>query len=107
MGEDLQNVVGVDRLIHEPARLVIVAILSAVESADFLYLLHETGLTKGNLSSHLAKLEEAGYVAVDKTFEGKLPRTLCRLTEAGQAAFDTYRRQMKAVIHGASEKGAG
>jgi DNA-binding MarR family transcriptional regulator len=89
------NLVEVDRLIHEPARLMIAAILYAAESADFLFLQRETGLTKGNLSSHLSKLEEAGYVEIKKTFQGKIPLTVCKLTPNGRQAFETYRKQMK------------
>ncbi len=98
MDESVRNLIDVDRTIHEPARLVIVAILSAVEEADFLYLLQATQLTKGNLSSHLSKLEAAGYVNIEKTFVGKMPRTICRLTEEGSRALEAYRRQMGAVI---------
>ncbi len=79
---------------------MIVAILYAVESADFLYLFNETNLTKGNLSSHLAKLEEAGYVTIEKTFVGKVTRTICRLTPVGRDAFLTYREQMQAAFEG-------
>ena len=75
-----------DRVIHEPARLRIVALLAGVEEADFLWLLRESALTKGNLSSHVARLEEAGYVAVEKSFRGKIPLTLLRLTDAGRSA---------------------
>lgn len=88
----------VDRVIHEPARLMIVTILSAVESADFLYLQRETGLSKGNLSSHLAKLEEAGYIRIEKTFRGKIPLTLCNLTEMGGKALASYRQNMKNIM---------
>ncbi len=88
----------VDRLIHEPARLLIVAILSAVEGADFLYLLRETGLTKGNLSTHLTRLEQGGYVAIEKRFRGKIPQTLCRLTPTGRAAFIAYHRQLRHIV---------
>lgn len=88
----------VDRLIHEPARLMITTILNTVESADFLYLKKETGLTRGNLSSHLSKLEEAGYIEIEKTFKGKLPLTICRLTDAGRAAYSAYRTQMAAIF---------
>jgi DNA-binding transcriptional ArsR family regulator len=84
-----------DRVIHEPGRLAVVALLSAVAEADFLYLLNETGLTKGNLSSHLAKLESAGYVELEKTYRGKLPLTICRLTAAGRHAFERYRQALK------------
>jgi DNA-binding MarR family transcriptional regulator len=95
---DLQDIANVDRLIHEPARLVIVAILDSVESADFLYLQRETNLSKGNLSSHLAKLEEAGYIQIEKTYRGKIPLTLCRLTVTGQEAFVDYRRQFRRFL---------
>lgn len=86
-----------DRLIHEPARLIVMALLFAAEEADFLYLLRESALTKGNLSSHLAKLEDAGYVSIQKGFVGKVSRTLCRLTPRGRRAFTTYRHRLKAL----------
>jgi DNA-binding MarR family transcriptional regulator len=95
MSNDLRAVTTLDRLIHEPARLLIVTILSSVASADFLYLQRETGLTKGNLSAHLSKLEEAGYIQIEKTFKGKFPLTICRLTSAGQKALKTYRQQLQ------------
>lgn len=98
MDDDLRSLTELDRVIHEPARLLIVTILSAVESADFLYLQHETDLTKGNLSAHLSKLEEAGYVNIEKTFKGKLPLTVCKLTASGQEAFDGYRLKMQNFI---------
>lgn len=84
----------IDEVIHAPARLAIVALLNAVEEADFRYLLNATGLTKGNLSTHLSKLEEAGYVQIEKTFRGKMPLTLLRLTPQGRAAFEAYRQNM-------------
>jgi DNA-binding transcriptional ArsR family regulator len=77
---------------------VILAVLAAVQSADFLYLQRETGLTKGNLSVHLSKLEEAGYIAVEKTYRGKLPMTLCRISATGRQAFETYRKQLKQFV---------
>ncbi len=98
MGAEFRRLAEVDRIIHEPARLMIVAILSAVESADFLFLQHETGLTKGNLSSHITKLEEAGYVEVEKTYRGKIPLTVCRLTENGRKAFENYREQLRKFV---------
>ncbi len=98
MSDELRGLTELDRLIHEPARLLIVTILSAVESVDFLFLKSETGLTKGNLSAHLSKLEEAGYVKIQKTYKGKLPLTVCKLTKAGQQAFEAYRRQMEDFI---------
>jgi DNA-binding transcriptional ArsR family regulator len=87
-----------DRVIHEPARLLLVALLAAVKEADFLWLQRESGLTKGNLSSHLAKLEEAGYVDVQKTFKGKIPLTMLRLTRAGKGAFDGYKKKMNGLL---------
>ncbi len=98
MSNEIRSLVEIDRLIHEPARLMIVAILYAVESADFLYLKRETELTKGNLSSHLSRLEEAGYVAIEKTYKGKIPLTVCTLTEKGRQAFEDYRKQMKFMV---------
>ncbi len=95
MNQPLRGLLDLDRVIHEPARLMIVAILSAVESADFLYFQRETGLTKGNLSAHLSKLENAGYISIEKTYRGKVPLTLCRLTESGQAALKQYRQQLE------------
>ena len=98
MSASVQNLSGLDRVIHEPARLTLVALLSAVESADFLYLLKESDLTKGNLSVHLSKLEEAGYVEVEKTFRGKMPHTEYRLTSRGKSAFDQYRKSLSSVL---------
>jgi len=99
----LRDLTELDKLIHEPARLMIVSILSAVEEADFIYLMHETGLTRGNLSSHLSKLEDAGYIKVQKTFRGKVPQTLLRLTNTGQSAFNSYRTQLKQLVTKISE----
>ena len=88
----------IDRIVHEPARLLILACLSVVESAEFLFLMNQTGLTRGNLSSHLSKLEAAGYIEVKKEFVEKIPRTLLRLTETGKRAFVSYRNNMKQVL---------
>jgi DNA-binding transcriptional ArsR family regulator len=98
MSNDLRSLAAVNRLIHEPSRSVILAVLAAVESADFLYLQRETGLTKGNLSVHLSKLEEVGYVSIEKTYRGKIPMTLCRMTETGRTAFKNYREQLKSFV---------
>jgi DNA-binding MarR family transcriptional regulator len=97
-GTDIQPIAGIDRLVHEPARLMILTILYVIESADFLYLMRQTGLTRGNLSSHLSKLEAAGYVDVKKEFVDKIPRTLLRLTDTGRQAFQTYRQDMIQVL---------
>ncbi len=91
---DKQPILDVDRIIHEPARLLIMTILFTADKADFLFLLNQTGLTKGNLSAHLSKLESVGYVDIEKTYRGKVPQTLCSLTSDGQQAFETYRKQI-------------
>jgi DNA-binding transcriptional ArsR family regulator len=91
-------VTNLDRVIHEPARLLVVALLAGVREADFLWLLSESGLTKGNLSNHLAKLADAGYVEVEKTYKGKIPLTLLRLTRQGKSAFDRYKKTMNGVL---------
>jgi DNA-binding transcriptional ArsR family regulator len=91
-------VTDLNRVIHEPARLLLVAFLASVKEADFLWLQRESGLTKGNLSSHLVRLEEAGYVAVQKTFKGKIPLTVLRLTRTGKTAFDVYKKQMNGLL---------
>ena len=98
MNDRVRDINDLDRVVHEPARLMIVTILSVVEAADFVYLLHETELNKGTLSSHLARLEESGYVEIEKTYRGKVPRTLLRLTPAGRVAFEDYRKKMKAAL---------
>jgi DNA-binding MarR family transcriptional regulator len=85
-------------VIHEPGRLIIATLLFAVEKADFLYLQHETGMNKGTLSSHLSRLEEAGYVEIVKTYRGKVPQTLLRLTETGRKAFEEYRRKLRKAL---------
>jgi len=87
-----------DKLIHEPARLLIMAHLYVVESADFLFLMRQTGMTFGNLSSHMSRLEAAGYIDVEKEFVGKKPNTRLHLTEDGRAAFQEYRSNMRSVF---------
>jgi DNA-binding MarR family transcriptional regulator len=88
----------VDRLIHEPSRYTIMAYLYVVEVADFLFLIRQTGMTWGNLSAHLSKLEGAGYVAIEKEFLDKKPHTVVRLTDEGRNAFEEYRGNMKKVL---------
>jgi len=96
--KDLQPIADLDRAIHSPARLMILAYLAAVDSADFIFLMNQVKLTRGNLSSHLKTLEEAGYVGIQKEFVDKVPRTLIRLTGKGRGAIQTYREQMRTVI---------
>lgn len=95
---ELQKLVDIDRVVHEPARLLILSYLYVVESADFLFLLRQTNLTKGNLSSHLMKLEKAGYVNIEKKFVQKIPRTLLSLTKEGRKAFHKYTKRMKKIF---------
>jgi DNA-binding MarR family transcriptional regulator len=94
---DLPQFNVIDKLIHEPARLLIMAHLYVVESADFVYLMNQTGLSFGNLSGHMSKLEEAGYIEVEKSFVGNRPNTRLSLTGEGRRAFDEYRKKMKAI----------
>jgi DNA-binding MarR family transcriptional regulator len=95
MPAPFEDLAALNRLVHEPARLAILTALSACQSADFLYLQRLTGLTKGNLSSHLAKLEDAGLVQIDKRFNGKIPQTHVRLTDAGRVAVEAHWHQLE------------
>ena len=95
---DLEPIEKLDAVIHAPARLMIVAYLAAVVSADFTFLLRQTGLTRGNLSTHISRLEEEGYVEVKKEFVDRIPRTLYSLTESGRNAITEYRRNMRQII---------
>ena len=83
---------------------MIMSYLYVVESADFVFLRNQTGLTDGNLSSHLSRLESAGYVDIEKKFKGKKPQTLLKLSQKGREAFDFYRKQMEQVLSGLSKK---
>jgi len=85
-------------LVHEPARYMVLAYLYVVESADFLFILNETGLTKGNLSSHMSKLEDVGYIRVKKDFRGKKPHTMLKITVKGRRAFEEYRKTMSKML---------
>jgi DNA-binding MarR family transcriptional regulator len=96
--EVLRVLVDIDQVIHAPARLTVLTYLYVVESVDFRFLKNVTGLTWGNLSSHVSKLEEAGYVAVDKEFRGKKPHTMLHLTDEGRAAFRAYKHSMQQVL---------
>jgi DNA-binding MarR family transcriptional regulator len=98
MNKQIRTIADLDRVIHEPGRLMIVSLLFALEQSDFLYLLHETGMNKGTLSSHISRLEEAGYVEVTKTYRGKVPQTLLHLTGSGRKAFEQYRRKLKQAL---------
>lgn len=87
-----------DQVIHAPSRLNIVTNLYVVKSADFIFLRNLTGLTWGNLSAHLSKLEKAGYVEIEKTIVNKKTHSVAALTEKGRAAFEEYKSKMKEVL---------
>ena len=92
----------IDRVIHEPARLIIMSHLYVLDRADFLFLKRQTKLTWGNLSSHITKLENAGFIEVIKKFVDRKPYTLIQLTEKGRKAFEKYRQQMHNMFDGLS-----
>lgn len=87
-------ILNIDRTIHEPARLLLLIFLFSVEKADFTFLKQQTGMTQGNLSSHLNKLELAGYVRTEKRYKKKRPLTLIKITEEGKEAFISYVKGM-------------
>lgn len=93
--DEIQSLTTIDKVIHEPARLTIMAHLYVIDSADFLFMMRQTGLTFGNLSAHLSKLEAAGYIKIVKEFMGKKPHTMLVLTAKGRTAFEVYRKNMK------------
>jgi DNA-binding MarR family transcriptional regulator len=95
---ELHPLADIDQVIHAPARLMVLTYLYVVESADYVFLMRLTGLTWGNLSTHLAKLEDAGYVAIEKEFKGKKPHSTIRLTPPGRAAFRAYKRSMQQIL---------
>ncbi len=88
----------IDKLVHEPARLKIMAQLYVVEKADFLFIMRQTGMTQGNVSGHLSKLENANYIKVKKGYVGKRPQTMLSLTEKGRGAFIHYIHVMRQII---------
>lgn len=98
MKNGVRRIAELDRMVHEPGRLMIASLLHSLERADFVYLLNETGMNKGTLSSHLSKLEEAGYVEIAKGYRGKVPQTLLRLTPTGRKAFEDYRRAIRQAL---------
>lgn len=95
--------VDIDKLIHEPARLKLLAQLYVVESADFLFLMRQTGLTQGNVSGHLTKLEDAEYVEIEKGYAGKRPHTMISFTKKGRKAFKKYIQSMQQVFDGLND----
>jgi len=96
--ENRDSPLEIDKIIHEPARLQIMTQLYVVDEADFIYLMRQTGLTWGNLSSHMTKLEDAGYIEVRKEFQEKKPHTILKITESGRNAFQEYRKMLDRVF---------
>jgi DNA-binding MarR family transcriptional regulator len=92
--------VDLDKLVHEPSRLVILNVLMSCEQTDFLFVQRLSGLSKGNLSNHLTKLEEGGLVLIEKTFVGKKPRTYLRITEKGRVAVEHHWQQLERIRKG-------
>jgi DNA-binding MarR family transcriptional regulator len=99
MSDSLAALTDIDRLIHEPARLQIVALLYVLDSADFVFLSQQTGFTSGNLSAHVTKLEESGYIKVEKGYKGKRAQTMLSLTKQGRKAFQSYRQSMQQMLN--------
>ena len=99
-----QRALQLDRLIHERARLAIVSALAASKSLTFSELKRLLDVTDGNLSIHCRKLEEADYIACEKTFDKRVPKTTYRLTEAGRRALERYLSHMEALIRAARER---
>ena len=95
MSSPFEEIAGLDRLVHDPARLAILTALSACKRAEFLFLQRLIGLTKGNLSAHLSKLEEAGWVVVEKIFVDKKPKTFARLSDEGRREIAAYWEQIE------------
>lgn len=92
--QDLQEIGSIDQVIHAPARLMMIMSLYQTNTLDFIQLMTRTELTWGNLSTHLTKMEEAGYVMITKTFKGKRPQTLISMTESGRQAYLQWGRTM-------------
>lgn len=101
MPTPFDHLASINRLVHEPSRLAILTVLSACEKADFVFLLTVTGLTKGNLSSHLSKLEHGGLVVIEKVFEGKQPVTYAMLTPEGREGLEEHWKRLDAIRRGA------
>lgn len=96
---DQHPLADIDKIVHSQARLMILVSLYVVESAEYTSLVNITGLTWGNVATHLGKLEEAGYVAIDKEIQGKKVHSMVHLTPQGREAFRAYKEQMQAVLN--------
>ncbi len=99
-----EKILELDSMIHAPTRLAILSILITVENANFTFLKESTATTDGNLSTHLTKLEDSGYISIEKTFKGKKPQTICAITEKGRKAFETYIEQLEQIVQMQKDK---
>jgi DNA-binding MarR family transcriptional regulator len=97
--DELHPLADIDRVIHAPARLMVLTYLYVVDKADYVSLTHLTGLSWGNLSTHVNKLEEAGYVEIEKKFVGKKPHSMLMLTKEGRSAFKAYKKNLSEVLN--------
>ena len=97
-GDGIRGFLSLDRVVHEPARLAMLTVLAEAEEVEFRFLERVTGLSRGNLSSHAARLEAAGYITVHKEFRGRVPVTRYRITPEGRQALASYRSNLRAVM---------
>lgn len=99
---EFTQLVGIDKTIHEPARLAILTALSSCGSADYTFLQRLTGLVSGSLTQHLGRLEEAGLIDITKGFSGKYPQTTVSLTDSGREAIDAHWERLASIRKAAS-----
>ena len=97
--EKMNQILSIDRVIHEPARLLILKYLMILEYCDFVFLMKSTGLTKGNLSSHIRKLEESGYVVVEKAIINRKSNTVFKITPKGLSEFNKYKEEVQNFLN--------
>jgi len=95
---DAKEIASLDKTLHEPARLSVAACLYVVQSADFVFIQSQTGMTGGNLSSHLKKMKDAGYISITKSFDDARPKTTLALTKDGRSAFESYIKAISALL---------
>ena len=103
--EDIDTLLTINPIIHAPARLSVLTYLYVVDKSDFVFLKNMTGLTWGNLSAHLSKLEDTDYVVIEKEFRGKRPHTMIRLTDRGRVAFRAYKESIGRILTDLPETG--
>lgn len=95
---DPREISDLDRIVHSPTRLKILLVLMSVEEADFTFISRTADLTRGNLSANLTKLEEAGYIKIEKKFIERVPKTIVSITQAGKKALDDYSSTLGPIL---------